>query len=144
MTKARIQQICRAKKINIGYFDGTGGFPRSVTKRSIALYLHKNHFCLVWKSENVSFNQTIKELKNNFEKIDNYLTEENVNSHFNYEFTPKKIESHLTDFIVYDLETHNGDKAIPYHMTFYRLSKLTGRRNRDLTPKKWINVKRTL
>ena len=71
------------------------------------------------KSENVSFNQAIKELKDNFKIVNNYITEENVNSQFKYEFIPKKIESHLTCFFVYDLETHNTDRAKPYNMTFY-------------------------
>ena len=71
------------------------------------------------KSEGVSFKQAIKELKDNFKIVDNYITEENVTSHFKYEFTPKKIESHLTNFIVYDLETHNTDRAGPYNSTFY-------------------------
>ena len=46
----------------------------------------------------------------------------------------KKIESHLTNFIVYDLETHNTDRARPYSMTFYQLSKIAGRYDRDFTP----------
>ena len=66
--------------------------------------------------------------------INIYITEENVKSHFKYEFTPKIIESHLTNFIVYDLETHNTDRARPYNMSFYRLSKIAGRYNRDPTP----------
>ena len=45
----------------------------------------------------------------------------------------KKIESHLTNFIVYDLETHDTDRARPYNMTFYRLSKIAGRYERDPT-----------
>ena len=102
MTKARIQPFCRANKINLGYWDGERVFPRTVTNRDSALYLYNNHFCLIWKSQGVSFNQAIQELKNNFKMVDNYITEENVNSHFKYEFTPKKIESHLTKFIVYD------------------------------------------
>ena len=65
--------------------------------------------------------------------VDVYITEENVKSHFKIEFTPKKIESHLTNFIVYDLETHIIDRARPYVFCFYRLSKLAGRYNRDLT-----------
>ena len=72
-------------------------------------------------------------MKNNFKKVDNYITEENVQIHFKYEFSPKKLESHLTNFIVYDLETHNTDRARPYVFCFYRLSKLAGRYNRDLT-----------
>ena len=39
----------------------------------------------------------------------------------------------MTNFIVYDLETHNTDRARPYVFCFYRLSKLAGRYNRNLT-----------
>ena len=72
MTKARIQPFCRVNNINLGYFDGNGVYPRSVTNRDIALYLFNNHFCVIWKSENVSFNQDNQELKDNFKIVDNY------------------------------------------------------------------------
>ena len=134
MTKARIQPFCRANIINLGYWDGERVFPGIVTNRDSALYLYNIHFCVIWKSENVSFNQAVKELKDNFKMVDNYITEENVNACFKYEFTPKKIESHLTNFIVYDVETHNTNRARPYNMTFYRLSKIAGRYSRDPTP----------
>ena len=134
MTKARIQPFCRANNINLGYWDGERVFPRCVTNRDSALFLFNNHFCLIWKSQGKSFRDAIKEVIENFKVVDNYITEENVNSHFKYEFTPKKIESHLTNFIVYDLETHNTDRAKPYNMTFYRLSKIAGRYERDPTP----------
>ena len=65
--------------------------------------------------------------------IDNYKTEKKYYFHFNYEFIPKKTEYHLTNFIVYDLETHNTDRARPYNMTFYPLSKIAGRYERDPT-----------
>ena len=45
----------------------------------------------------------------------------------------QKIDSHLTNFIVCDLETFNTDRARPYNMTFYRLSKKAGRYKRDPT-----------
>ena len=133
LTEARIQPFCRANKNNLCYYNDDRVFPRSVTNRSSALYLYNNHFCLIWKSEIVSFNQAIIELKNNFNIVDKYTTDENVNSHFEYKYKPKKIESHLTDFIVYDLETHNTDRATPYVFCFYRMSKLPGRYNSDLT-----------
>ena len=133
MTKARIQPFCRANNINLGYWDGERVFPRSVTNRDSVLFLFNNHFCVIWKTEGVSFNQAINELKANFKIVDNYITEENVNSHFQYEFIPKKIDSHLTNFIVYHLETHNTDRARPYCISFYRLSKISGRYNRDQT-----------
>ena len=66
--------------------------------------------------------------------MDNYITEEDVNTYFKYEFIPKKIESHLSNFIVYDIETLNTNRARPYNMTFYQLSKIAGRYERDPTP----------
>ena len=134
MTKARIQPICRANNFSLGFFDGDGVYPRSVTNKNIALFIYNNHFCLIWKSQRVNFNQAIQELKDNFKNVDNYITEENVNSHSKYEYKPKKIESHLSNFITYDLETHNTDRARTYVFRFYRLSKLGGKYNRDLTP----------
>ena len=98
MTKARIQPFCRANIINLGYFAGERVYPRLVTQRDTALYLFNNHFCLIWKSEHISFDKAIKELKDNFKIVDNYLIEENVKSHFEYVYQPKKIESHLTNF----------------------------------------------
>ena len=88
----------------------------------------------MWKSQIVSSNQAIQEFKRIFKIVDDYITEENINSHFKYEFTPKKFDSHLTNFFVHDLETHNTDRARPYVFGFYRLSKLVGRYKRDLTP----------
>ena len=95
------------------------------------MFLYINRFCLICNSEKVSFNQANKELNDNFKEVDKYITEENVNSHFKHEFKPQKIESLLTNFIVYDLETHNTGRAKPYNMTFYRLSKIAGRHERD-------------
>ena len=47
-----------------------------------------------------------------------------------------KFESYLTNFIIYDLETQNPDwgGTRPYCISFYRISKISGRCNRDLTP----------
>ena len=56
-----------------------------------------------------------------------------LNLSLNMKSYQKKIGSHLTNFIVYDLESHNTDRARPYVFCFYRLKKLAGRYNRDLT-----------
>ena len=84
MTKARIQSFCRANNINLGYFDGTRVFPRSVTDRNSALFSHSNHFCLTLKSKGVSFSQGFKELKDKFKILDKYISKENVKSHYKY------------------------------------------------------------
>ena len=85
MTRAKIQPFCRANNINLGYFDGERVFPRSVTDRNNALYSYNIQFCLKWRTQNVCFSQAIQEVKDNFKVVDNYITEQNVNSHFKYE-----------------------------------------------------------
>ena len=72
-------------------------------------------------------------MKDNFKIVDDFITEQYVSSHFEYIHKPNKIQSHRTNFIVYYLETHNTDRARPYNMTFYRLSKIAGRYERDPT-----------
>ena len=91
MTKTRIQPFYRANHFNLGYYVGEEVFRRSVTDRNTALFLYNNHFCLIWKSEGVSFNQAIEELKDNFRIFNSFITEENLNSHFEYIYQPKKL-----------------------------------------------------
>ena len=133
MTLGRIQHCLKKLGIDLSHFNGDRVFPRTVTNRDIALYIYNNHFSLIWKSRNVKFNDAIEELKDNFKIFDIYISNDNVKSFIKYEFTPKKIESHLTNFIVYDLETLNTDRARPYNMTLYRLSKFSGRYDGDPT-----------
>ena len=108
----------------------------------ILLFLYNYLFCLIWRSEDVSYNQAIEKLENDFQIDDNFIAEENIISHFKYEFIPMKIDSHLTDFIVFDLETHNTDRARPHCISFHRLSKLAGRYKRDLTPYEFDKCKK--
>ena len=58
MTPAGVHQSCRNYNINIGYYDGFRVCPRKITERNLALKIHNNHFCLIWKSHGVSFNKT--------------------------------------------------------------------------------------
>ena len=73
-------------------------------------------------------------MKDTFKIDDNYTTEENVKLYVDYTNQPKKIKSHLTNFIVYDLEKHNNDRMRPCVFCYYRLSKLAGRYKCDITP----------
>ena len=59
------------------------------TEKNIALKLHKNQFCLIWKTEKVSFITTVKEIKDNCKTVDKYVTEEIVKSLFEYIYTSK-------------------------------------------------------
>ena len=59
MTSARIQPFCGKYNIDIGCFDGTRINPRNLAQRNTSLFIYNNHFCLIWKSNGISFNQVI-------------------------------------------------------------------------------------
>ena len=80
MTSAKNQPFSRKHNINIGYYDGLGVYPRNITERNTTLKLHENRLCLVWKSDGVSFNKAIKESKDNFEVVDNFISDKHVKS----------------------------------------------------------------
>ena len=56
MTSARIQPFCTKDSINVGCFDGTRINPRNVLQRNTS-FIYNNRFCLIWKYQNISFNQ---------------------------------------------------------------------------------------
>ena len=73
MTSARIQPFCRKYNINIGYYDGFRVYPRNITERNVVLKIPNNPFCLIWKSNGISYDTAIKELNDNFKVIDNVI-----------------------------------------------------------------------
>ena len=138
MTTARFQPFCKKYNINIGSFNGKEIWPRTVTQRDTALKIHNNHFCLIWKSDNISFNHVIEnELKPNFKIVDNVISDKHVKGFIKYEYNPKKVKSPLTNIVVYDLETFNKTRAVPYCSCIYKLSKLSGKYHRDISEKEY-------
>ena len=113
MTSARIQPFCRKWNINIGYYDGFRICPWKITERNIASKIH-NNLCLIWKSTGVSFNKAKEALIKHFKVVDNVKYDKHVKSFIKYEYKPKEVQSHLTNMIVYDLETFIIDLAMPY------------------------------
>ena len=89
MTSARIQPFCRKHNINIGCFNGKEITPRNISQRNTSMLIYNNHFCLNWKSNGISFIQAIEELKQNFEVVDNVISDKHVKNVL-YEYTPKK------------------------------------------------------
>ena len=133
MTSARIQPFCKKHNINIGCFDGTRINPRNFTQRNTSLVIKKNHFRLIWKSDGISFNQVKeKKLKPNFKVVDNVIADKHVKSFIKCEYNPKKGNSPLTNIVVYDLETFNKIRAVPYCSCIYKSSKISGNYHRDI------------
>ena len=138
MTSARIQPFCKKYNINIGCFDGTRKNPRNLTQTDTSLFIYNNHFCLIWKSNGISFNQVIEnELKPNFKVVDNVVSDKHVKKLIKYEYNPKKVKSPLTNIVIYDLETFNKIRAVPYCSCIYKLSKLSGKYHRDISEQEY-------
>ena len=139
MTSARIHAFRKKYKLNIRYYDNTRVYPRGITERNKALYLYKNHFCLIWKSDRVSFNKAIEEMKANSKFFDNNISDIHVKSFIKYEYKPKTLKSQLTNMIVYDLETCNRDRAVPFCKCVYTLFKISRKYDEDITPSQYQN-----
>ena len=78
MTSARVQSFRRIYNINIGHYDGFRVCPRNITKRNTAIKLLNNHFCLIWKSDGISFDKALKEMKDNFKVFDKVISNNHV------------------------------------------------------------------
>ena len=79
MTKARIRPFGPDHNINIGYFEAKEVDARSVTENIYALYSFNNHFCLICKSETVSFNKVLEKLKSNLTKVNRFTSLDTAN-----------------------------------------------------------------
>ena len=101
--------------------------PRSIIERTTVLKILNNHFCLIWKSDGIGFDEAKKELKDNFKVVDNVISNKHDKSCIKYEYKTKKVQSQLTNKVVYDLETFKSDKAVPYASCIYRLNKFSGK-----------------
>ena len=78
------------------------------------MFIYNDHYCIIWKSNDISFNQAIEELKLNFKIVDNVISDKHVINFIKYEYKPKKVQSALTNTFVYDLQTYNKDRVVPY------------------------------
>ena len=90
-TSAGIQPFSRTHNINIGRYDRFRVCPRNNSERNTALKIHNDHFCLIWKSNGISFDEAIKESKDNFKVVDKVISDKHVESSVEYEYKPKKV-----------------------------------------------------
>ena len=137
MTSARIQQFCKKYNINISCFHGTRINPRNLTERNTSLFIYNNRFCVIWKSDVISFDKAMKELKDNFKVVDNVISDKHVKSFNNYEYNPRKVKTPLTNIVVFDLKTFNKERAVPYCSCIYKLSKISCKYNRDISEQEY-------
>ena len=141
MTSARFQPFFRNYNINIGCCDGKRINPRTFTERIKALFIHNNHFCLIWKSNGFSFIQVRDELKPNFKVVDFVISDKHVQNFIKYEYKPKKVQ---TNIVLYDFETFNKIRAVPYCSCINEPSKISGKYHRDITAEYYEKCKKKI
>ena len=79
------------------------------------MFIHNNLFSLVCKSDGISFNQSrYDELEPNFKVVDNVISDKRFKSFIEYEYKPKKVQSPITNKLVYNSDTFNQIKAVPF------------------------------
>ena len=74
MTRCRIPEFSERYKIDIGIDDRKSKriLPRNVKQRNICVYIHKNHYWVIWKKNRKdAILNVLEEIDRNFEKVKN-------------------------------------------------------------------------
>ena len=138
MTRCRFPEFCKRYKIDIGIYDPKIKkiIPRDVKERNICVYIHKNHYCVIWKKNRKdSLLNGVQEIENNFKYIKNKINENNLKERILYRFPKHEPINQLENVFVFDLETHNDEEfAEAYAVGLYDVNRLRDCWHRDLTP----------
>ena len=108
MTCCRIPEFCERYKIDIGIynFKSIRILPRTVKERNICLYIHKSHFCVIWKKNSIDSSLIgIGEIERNFKHIENKINGNNKNQRIGYRFPKNETIDQPENVFVFDLET---------------------------------------
>ena len=142
MTRCRIPEFCERYKMDIGIYDLNRKriLPRTVKQKNICVYIHKNHYCVIWKKNRKdSLLNGVKEIENNFRYVKNKIKENNLKQRILYRLPKHETIDQLENVFVFDLETHNDQEfAEAYAAGLYDVNRLRDRWHRDLTSSELI------
>ena len=137
MTRCRIPEFCERYKIDIGIYDLNKQriLPRTVRQRDKCVYIHKNHYCVIWKkNRRDSLLKGGDEVDKNFKYVKNKINEDNLKQRIRYRFPKHEPIDQLENVFVFDLETHNDQEfAEAYGAGLYDVNRLRECWHRDLT-----------
>ena len=138
MTRCRIPEFCERYKIDIGLYDLNSGriLPRTVKQRNKCVYIHKNHYCVIWKKNKKDYLLNgVDEIDKNFKHVKNKINEDNLKQRIRYRFPKHETIDQLKNVFVFDLETHNDQEfAEAYAAGLYDVNRLKDKWDRNLTP----------
>ena len=137
MLRARIPVFCKRVGIDIGFWskEKICIMPQSCTERNKFLYVYKQHYCVIWKNTvNDSLPNAAKDVEDNFKYVRNRINNTNLKNVIKYSFPFKEKHNELDNVFIFDIETGNVEnKATPYAIGLYDLSRLKYRYKKDLT-----------
>ena len=138
MARCRIPEFCKRYKKDIGIYDLNSKriLPWTVKQKKICVYIHKNHYCVIWKKNRKdSLLNGVQEIENNFKYVKNKINEDNLKQRILYRFPKHEPINQLENVFVFDLETHNDQEfAETYAAGLYDINHLHDKWDRDLTP----------
>ena len=73
----------------------------------------------------------------NYQIGDNYISDKHVKNFIQYEYRPEKVQLQLNNVVVYDSETFNTDRAVPYSICICKLNKRAGKNNLDIKQREY-------
>ena len=136
MPRCRIPEFCKRYKIDIGIYDLNKQriLARTVKQKNKCVYIHKNHYCVIWKKNRKdSLLNGVDEIDKNFKYIKNKIQEDNLKQRIRYRFPKHEPIDQLENVFVFDLETHNDQEfAEAYAAGLYDVNRLRDCWYRDL------------
>ena len=142
INRCRIPEFCERFKIDIGIYDLNSKriLPRTVQQKNICVYIHKNHFCVIWKKNRKdSLLNGVNEIDKNFIYVKKKINENNLKQRIRYRFPKHETIDQLENVFVFDLETHNDNEFAETNAAgLYDVNRLRDRWHRDLTPHELI------
>ena len=128
MTRCRIPEFCERYKMDVGIYalSSKRNLPRTVKQKNICVYIHKNHYCVIWKKNRKdSLLNGVKEKENNFRYVKNKINENILKQRSLYRFPKHETIDQLENVFVFDLETHNNQEfAESYAAGLYDVNRL--------------------
>ena len=136
MTRCRIPEFCKRYIIDIGIYDLNSKriLPRTVEQKNICVYIHKNHYCVIWKHKRKDSSLNgVQEIENNFKYVKNIINKNKLKRRILYRFPKYEPINQLENVLVFDLETHNDQEfAEAYAAGLYDVNRLKDCWYRDL------------
>ena len=113
MTRCSIPKFCERFEIEVGIHDVKSKriLHRTVKERNKCLYIHKIHYCVLWKKNRKdSLLRGVEEIKRTFKYNKNKINENSLSQRIRYRFPNHETKDQLEIDFVFDLEIYSDQE----------------------------------